>query len=234
MRLPIVLSLLLAGTVLLASCDDTLPPPTGGQDSTLSVTVHDASGNPVSGASVGLLFTFTPTSDDVPHRDLTLPFPNPATGMTSAEFKVPAPASVKLLLLHYGTRELLQTLTNGTLDAGMHAIEYDVTTLPNQGYIYQLNNGDTVEEQLMLVMRPDTADFIPLLTTDNAGHFSIDPKNLPIGEKIIQTFESGQTGAHQIINNKLGLIIKRPGGSSMVRWITVDSAHGVDTTFVLP
>jgi|GEM_PF-6775784 len=231
MNLFLVLATFLTGALLLSSCGESTQPPAQQQDSVLSISVVDGSGQPLSNASVGLLFSFVPTTDTLPQHPSLALLPNPVIASSSVAFPVPAASNIKLLLLRYRTRDTVTTVLNAALQAGEHTISMSTSALPNQGYIYTLQTPSGISERMLVVMNPDTAEFVPLMTTDNAGHFSIDPRSLPVGERFERTFETGQWGGNVVVSNNVGIIIRRSGGGSVVRWISVDKAHGIDTTF---
>jgi hypothetical protein len=158
------LSVLVACAVLAAvACDsETAPPPV------LEGTVVDASGAPVAGARVGLMFHFaerqdlgatphperplntpkrTAAPDTVPIPPLEFGFPpnspNPFQISTQLRFTLPTPARV-LLEIYDRNSKLVRTVVDQDRFAGSHAVMWDVrnedgSRVPNGPYVARLS-----------------------------------------------------------------------------------------------
>lgn len=225
----LLLSLIFAP--FLTSCADEVP--TGPPATTvIAGSVVDANGTPVAGAKIGLFFTFEASPLDTMFADTFLlsPYPNPAIDNTTIGFEVLSNTRVQADLLRYHTRDTARHLVDEVLTAGTHQLSASFTGLPNGGYVYLTRMGGTPSELLMILNNPDTLSFTPLLTTDNTGKFSLERANLPIGESFPRSFESGAWGGYQKVAKRLGLVIRRPDGTSRVEWVTIDSDNLTNLT----
>lgn len=78
-------------------------------------------------------------------------YPNPFNPETTIRFSVPASAQTRLDVYDVGGR-LVQTLVNGTVDAGNHQITWNAKDLPSGMYIYRLTAGtQTATGKMMFV-----------------------------------------------------------------------------------
>ncbi len=79
-------------------------------------------------------------------------FPNPFNPSTVIGYSLPKSSSVSLVVFDMlGIK--VKTLVNGFIEAGVHTIRFDGSTLSSGVYFYQLRSGDFIETRKMLYVR---------------------------------------------------------------------------------
>ena len=87
-------------------------------------------------------------------RSLTLAqsYPNPAAGLARIEFSLPAAAEVELTVYDLAGRRV-DTLVDGPLAAGRHAVAWDAATVSPGVYLYRLTTPDDILTRRLVIAR---------------------------------------------------------------------------------
>lgn len=86
------------------------------------------------------------------HVELAQNYPNPFNPATSIRFSLPTSSPVKLIVYDALGREV-QTIVNGTLNAGWHEVSWNASTLSSGMYFYRLFYGAQVLNRSMMLLR---------------------------------------------------------------------------------
>ncbi|RQV94873.1 T9SS C-terminal target domain-containing protein [bacterium] len=93
----------------------------------------------------------TGSAAEVTAYDLFQNYPNPFNPTTSISFKLPEAELVRLAIFDMIGREVA-VLVNGTVNSGLHTVEFNAADLSTGTYFYQLTAGDfSAVRKLMLV-----------------------------------------------------------------------------------
>ena len=79
-------------------------------------------------------------------------YPNPFNPATTIRFSVATSAQTSLKIYDMGGR-LVNTLVNGSLDAGNHQVTWDASGLPSGMYVYRLTVGDQTASGKMMYLK---------------------------------------------------------------------------------
>ena len=79
-------------------------------------------------------------------------YPNPFNPSTQIDFSIPQQSNVQLKV--YNTLgQLVATLVNGNLSAGMHSVNFDARNLASGLYIYRLSAGNFTSVKKMMLLK---------------------------------------------------------------------------------
>jgi predicted outer membrane repeat protein len=79
-------------------------------------------------------------------------YPNPFNAATNIEFILPEASKAKITVYDLLGREI-QTLINEYIQAGLHSVKFDASSLSSGVYFYRLQVGDKVETKRMLLLK---------------------------------------------------------------------------------
>ncbi len=79
-------------------------------------------------------------------------YPNPFSASTAISFTLNAPQNVTLTVYNELGRQVA-TLASGRMDAGVHNMAFDASSLPQGVYFYKLTAGDVVQTRQMMVVK---------------------------------------------------------------------------------
>ena len=79
-------------------------------------------------------------------------YPNPFNPTTSIRFALPKDSDVKLTVFNMLGQEVV-TLFNGTLNAGIHKVDFDASKLTSGLYLYRIEAGNFISVKKMLLMK---------------------------------------------------------------------------------
>ena len=79
-------------------------------------------------------------------------YPNPFNPTTSIRFALPKDSDVKLTVFNMLGQEVA-TLFNGTLNAGIHKVDFDASKLTSGLYLYRIEAGNFISVKKMLLMK---------------------------------------------------------------------------------
>jgi hypothetical protein len=79
-------------------------------------------------------------------------YPNPFNPVTAIRFGLPE-ASVVTLTVHDMLGRRVATLVESGLNAGIHTVTWDASTLPSGSYVYLLKAGDFMQRKQMLLLK---------------------------------------------------------------------------------
>jgi hypothetical protein len=79
-------------------------------------------------------------------------YPNPFNPSTAISFSLPQQTKVRLVVHDMLGREL-KVLSDGTLSAGTHSIQFDAADLPSGMYIYRLETQEAIVAKKMLLLK---------------------------------------------------------------------------------
>ena len=124
------------------------------------VRVRNGTDDPASDWSNTTSFSLTslpvsaePEQELAPIRyELEANYPNPFYGVTTIQYGLPAPSSVRLEVYDILGRQV-KTLVNGRQQAGWHEVAFDASNLPSGMYLYRLQADSFVKTKTMVVIR---------------------------------------------------------------------------------
>jgi len=79
-------------------------------------------------------------------------YPNPFNPTTAIRFDLAAAGNVKLNVYNYNG-QLLQSLVNGTMNAGVHSVNFDASSLSAGVYYYTLEAGNSIMSNKMILVK---------------------------------------------------------------------------------
>ncbi|OQY75377.1 MAG: hypothetical protein B6D44_01700 [Ignavibacteriales bacterium UTCHB2] len=84
--------------------------------------------------------------------ELSQNFPNPFNPSTTIRFSLPKETQLKINI--YNTLgELVQTLAEGTYEAGYHKVTFNASNLPSGAYIYRIESADFMQVRKMVLIK---------------------------------------------------------------------------------
>lgn len=232
-----VMSLIvLLSLVLLAACDSG-----PGVDPDVTGTVVDASGDPVAGAAVGIVYRFD--GMEMPGDwERTLSHDKPQTELI---FDLPDPVPVRVTVWTHD-RRLVRTLVDWEdLVAGVHMVAWDATAddgtpQPSGRYLVRIEReGMATEESDIFLYLHEAGEIhrAPHAVTDADGRFRIRRSLLPLGEEMVATDELGEVVATATVASdfKLLAVVEQSDAyisdDAVVDW--PGGPAGVDVTLTL-
>ena len=84
--------------------------------------------------------------------ELSQNYPNPFNPSTTIRFSLPIEAYLKINIYNM-LGELVETLAEGTYDAGYHKVIFDASNLPSGAYIYRLESSEFLQTKKFLLLK---------------------------------------------------------------------------------
>ncbi|MCZ7616691.1 MAG: T9SS type A sorting domain-containing protein [Ignavibacteriaceae bacterium] len=84
--------------------------------------------------------------------ELSQNYPNPFNPSTTIQFSLPKATQLKINIYNM-LGELVETLAEGTYEAGYHKAEFNASTLPSGAYIYRFESPDFVQVRKMVLIK---------------------------------------------------------------------------------
>jgi hypothetical protein len=84
--------------------------------------------------------------------ELSQNYPNPFNPSTTIRFSLPKETQLKINIYNI-LGELVQTLAEGTYEAGYHKVTFNASSLPSGAYIYRIESSDFVQVRKMLLLK---------------------------------------------------------------------------------
>ncbi|MCF8240346.1 MAG: T9SS type A sorting domain-containing protein [Melioribacteraceae bacterium] len=84
--------------------------------------------------------------------DLKQNYPNPFNPLTNIEFSLPSIADVKLEIYNV-IGERVRTLVDANLNAGVHRVQFNASTLPSGVYLYRITNQNNSLTKKMILIK---------------------------------------------------------------------------------
>ena len=188
----------------------------------LKGTVVDSSGNAISGVGVHYIF------DLVAKKTLNEKNTEPST---TIQFSVADSGYVRVKILRWYSRDSLDTVVDGPLEAGTHTVDISALKLTNGVYIYQVVTTSTFSEHAFIMYDDQISELItktPLTTSDSQGTFSIPLGVFGINMPVVST--SSDT---TYISSTIQIVLYKVGYKSLTKSITIDLTKDNSQSFVL-
>jgi hypothetical protein len=223
----IIIALFISAIFLSCHKDNPVEPPPG--PVTFSGTVTDSTGTAVEDVAVHF----------ITHFDKPIPQTSFAKTTVSMriEYSVDSTATVTLVFYRFGTNEVIDTLVDEELDAGVYTVEVDGSTLTNGLYYFKLFlDGRLSMQRNVMVWINDPAQFAdldPVAYTDRNGKFALPPGIFGVGERLLVTGDTPDVIDTVTITNTIDLILYKDGFQTFSKQIAVDTSAGNSGTFVL-
>jgi len=84
--------------------------------------------------------------------ELSQNYPNPFNPSTTIRFSLPKETQLRINIYNM-LGELVQTLAEGTYEAGYHKVTFSASSLPSGAYIYRIESGAFVQVKKMIVIK---------------------------------------------------------------------------------
>ena len=84
--------------------------------------------------------------------ELSQNYPNPFNPSTNIQFSIPQASDVQLEVFNL-LGQKVQTLVSGKLNAGMHTVNFDASSLSSGVYLYRIRAGNFVQTKRMLLIK---------------------------------------------------------------------------------
>jgi hypothetical protein len=84
--------------------------------------------------------------------ELSQNFPNPFNPSTTIKFTLPKETQLKINVYNM-IGELVQTLAEGTYEAGFHKVSLNASNLPSGAYIYRIESSEFVQVKKMVLLK---------------------------------------------------------------------------------
>jgi hypothetical protein len=84
--------------------------------------------------------------------ELSQNYPNPFNPSTTIRFSVPKETKLKINIYNM-LGELIETLAEGTYEAGYHKVTFNASNLPSGAYIYRIESPDFVQVRKMVLIK---------------------------------------------------------------------------------
>ena len=84
--------------------------------------------------------------------ELSQNYPNPFNPSTTIRFSLPKETQLKINIYNM-LGELVETLAEGTYEAGYHKVTFNASSLPSGAYIYRIESVDFVQVRKMLLIK---------------------------------------------------------------------------------
>jgi hypothetical protein len=188
----------------------------------LKGTVVDSTGNAISGVGVHYIF------DMVAKRALDSKNTEPSTII---QFTVADSGYVMVKILRWYSRDSLDTVVDGPLNAGTHTVDISTLNLTNGVYIYQVVTTSTFAEHTFIMYDDQVSELItktPLTTSDSQGTFSI-----PLGVFGINMPVVNASSDTTYISSTIQMVLHKTGYKTLTKAITIDLTKDNTKSFVL-
>jgi hypothetical protein len=84
--------------------------------------------------------------------ELSQNYPNPFNPSTTIRFSLPKETQLKINIYNM-LGELVETLAEGTYEAGYHKVTFDASALPSGAYIYRIESSEFVQVRKMILIK---------------------------------------------------------------------------------
>ena len=84
--------------------------------------------------------------------ELSQNYPNPFNPSTTIRFSLPKETKLKINIYNM-LGELVETLAEGTYEAGYHKVTFNASSLPSGAYIYRIESSDFVQVRKMVLIK---------------------------------------------------------------------------------
>ena len=84
--------------------------------------------------------------------ELSQNYPNPFNPSTTIRFSLPKETQLKINIYNM-LGELVETLAEGTYEAGYHKVTFNASSLPSGAYIYRIESSDFVQVRKMVLLK---------------------------------------------------------------------------------
>lgn len=84
--------------------------------------------------------------------ELSQNYPNPFNPSTSIRFSLPKETQLKINIYNM-LGELVETLAEGTYEAGYHKVTFNASSLPSGAYVYRIESSDFVQVRKMVLIK---------------------------------------------------------------------------------
>jgi len=84
--------------------------------------------------------------------ELSQNYPNPFNPSTTIRFSLPKETQLKINIYNM-LGELVETLTEGTYEAGYHKVTFNASNLPSGAYIYRIESNEFVQVRKMVLIK---------------------------------------------------------------------------------
>ncbi|HTY58543.1 MAG TPA: hypothetical protein VMF59_06975 [Bacteroidota bacterium] len=216
--------------LLQASCnrnDNPAGPDASG--GTLSGIIRDMDGNPVQNVGVHYIFE---TNQIRP-----LSKPGGTCPSTQIEYTIPARGHVLIRILRWYTRQPIDTLVNGDLNAGTYSVGFNGGSLTNGVYICQIVTDMATRESTLTLLNADVNTLVltePLTTSNAQGEFSLPYGVFGFGVVIHVTSSSGPSVIDSVcISPSLQIVLYKEGYQIMTRPVTIDTTQALSIAFTM-
>ena len=79
-------------------------------------------------------------------------YPNPFNPSTTIRFSLPKETQLKINIYNM-LGELVETLAEGTYEAGYHKVTFNASFLPSGAYIYRIESSEFVQVRKMVLIK---------------------------------------------------------------------------------
>lgn len=215
--------------IAFVSCNKDNPVNANQSPASLSGTIVDTQGHPVQNARVNY----------IPDLLYTSPLPGNAKSLSSlgtVNFFVQNTSYVNISLYRWFTKNLVETLYDGTAVAGAHSVAFDTTVITNGIYLLDAKIDTLAVERRMLVVR-DTSTLhsvTPLAITDSQGKFSIPIGVFGIGLSFpISSSTSPTIIDTATISDTVKIIVSKPGYQTFIEQAILDTTQSLSQQYTL-
>jgi hypothetical protein len=191
-------------------------------------TVTDASGKAVVGADIH----YFGVNRKYPKEVRMMPVK--AMPVTTFNFSVAKETHITLRMLRLGSREVMATIIDSVLRAGIYAVSHDMKALSNGWYIFQLSREGVYQEKLTFFFHPDPFTLFkttPLARTDISGRFHLPHSMLGLEEDPLNIVDLLRDKSFYNLNlsDSIGFIIHNAGTFRTV-WTAIDKNSNTNAT----
>jgi len=159
-------------------------------------------------------------------------YPNPFNPQTNIKFSLPVSGKVTLRILNRIDSQIIRTLIDRDLPAGLHIVTWDGLNdeqifVSNNLYHYQLSSGEFSDSKQLFLNMVDpehihSLDCIPLAKSDAEGKLEVDYNIFPIGEEVVWVDEIGNELGTFVIPDSLQLVLIKDGYKPVTRSAVID------------
>jgi hypothetical protein len=213
--------------ISILGCTKETNPVSDQPSSTFEGLVVDGQGNIIEGA--GIHYIFSMSSSPLAKVSKTCP-------STLINYTISQRTKVTIKLYRWYTLDSIATILDDTVNAGTHAVTYDVTKLTNGIYICKINTDTTVQEMKMMLLNADLsilANSTPLVSTNSSGTFSLPYGIFGFNVPFTRTSAAGSTIDTEYISHTIQIVVCKSGYATSTKSLTIDETKGTKQTFTL-
>ncbi len=194
---------------------------------TLKGKILDEQGNPLSGVAVHYTFELKPKS----LSKITNTCPS-----TVINYTLPGAAHVKIQILRWYTREILEVISDANQEAGAHSAILNLNQLTNGFYIYQFIVDKKVTERAFYIINTDNAILYnskPLTTSNQDGNFALPRGIFAIGYPSVRTDEAGTPIETLYVSSTIKILLNKTGYNRFEKTIDLNTVSNTEEQFVM-